>query len=1077
MILSLRLHTFFLLTALLLSTTLLKGQTPIFQFYNLGEGKKTVRVQAVAQDEMHRIYFGTNEGLVRYDGTSYTPLSLSDSQPKHSITALHYAEGVLWAGGSKGELFRVDGNKVTPFSADSNLTSSRISDLITFGDALMIATYGDGLYCVRGKEVEHINVEDGLGDDYTYDFSLLNDRLWVGTDAGISVLEADHSIGGVVSMRDGLPDNIVKSIQPLVGDWMALGTHDMGVCRYNTVTNEFRIDFDAEHPWEHGAIESMVIDNEGVLWVGAKSGGLVRMDYGSDSLKLRAFSAINGLGSNRINKLFIDAEKSIWIGNSSGVTLYRGGDFEYLTASDGLPGSNIFDVLEDRSGNFWFATDEGVVRFSYGAAGQGLIETYMNDDELAAAQVVSLYEDNKGTIWMGTYGNGLFYLTKGAEKIRSIGKEDGLPNTNVLDITSDSQGRLWLATLGGGVVKFEWIYEGASVEQLDVYSEVGSNYIYTVFLDSKDQLWIGTDGAGVAVYDCVRGEFRPSLEGPLEGTTVYAITEDEEGAIWLATAESGLYRYVQGAFEKWGEEQGVRSDYIVALITGSYGEIYAIHPYGIDVLDKGMPMFKGHSSKLEGFNFEPNLNAAYYSNEHLWIGTESGAVKFQCDHSGLVQNTPKVTMTGLRVLYEPQSLEARHDFDFAENHFVFDYQGIWMKDPEGVEYKYTLEGFDKQWSFPTKGTVATYSSLPPGDYTFKVIASNGNGNWSEESESAYSFSILKPFWMQWWFYALLVLALTAGVTVFIRWRTKRLILDKQRLENEVEKRTVEIREQKDIIEAKSDEILSSINYARRIQEAILPPMRQVKEELPNSFVLYKPKDIVAGDFYWMNVSEDAENGKPTVLFAAADCTGHGVPGAMVSVVCSNALNRAAREYGLSKPASVLDKVLEIVIERFSKSEEEVKDGMDLALCSYQSSTRKLIYSGAQNPLWIVTKRELVSTEEGKEFTAPFEENGYKLYEIKPDKQPIGKYIDPKPFTNHTLHLEADDRVYIFSDGFADQFGGPRGKKLKYKPFKQWLLSIQGMPMDEQCQELDTRFEAWRGDLEQVDDVCVIGIKV
>ncbi len=257
------------------------------------------------------------------------------------------------------------------------------------------------------------------------------------------------------------------------------------------------------------------------------------------------------------------------------------------------------------------------------------------------------------------------------------------------------------------------------------------------------------------------------------------------------------------------------------------------------------------------------------------------------------------------------------------------------------------------------------------------------------------------------------------------------------------------------LEEKNTEILDSISYAKRIQSAILPPEKLVKQHLENSFVLYKPKDIVAGDFYWME-PQDGE-----VLFAAADCTGHGVPGAMVSVICNNGLNRSVREYGLKESGEILDKTREIVISEFQKSEEDVKDGMDIALCSLSTAEGKHIlkYAGANNPLWIVRK------------------GADSIEEIKAHKEPIGKCENPSPFPTHEVELNEGDSFYIFSDGFADQFGGVKGKKLKSKSFKQLILSMQDQSMEAQKALLDKAFEDWRGEYEQLDDVCVIGVRV
>jgi serine phosphatase RsbU (regulator of sigma subunit)/Tfp pilus assembly protein PilF len=291
----------------------------------------------------------------------------------------------------------------------------------------------------------------------------------------------------------------------------------------------------------------------------------------------------------------------------------------------------------------------------------------------------------------------------------------------------------------------------------------------------------------------------------------------------------------------------------------------------------------------------------------------------------------------------------------------------------------------------------------------------------------------------------LALALLFGAFIFNRFRVTR----KQKDIIEDQKRTVDLAYNQ--LEEKNKEILDSITYAKRIQSAVLPPLRIVKEYLPNSFVFYMPKDIVAGDFYWLEHTEDK------VMFAACDCTGHGVPGAMVSVVCVNGLNRSVREHGLTDPGEILNKTREIVVREFEKSEEEVKDGMDVALCVLEGN--KLQYAGAHNPLWIIRK------------------GANEVEEIKADNQPIGKFENPMPYTTNEVTLNPGDSIYIFSDGYSDQFGGESGKKFKTKNFKSLLLSVQAHSMQEQRELIAKAFEEWKGDLEQLDDVCVIGVRL
>lgn len=310
-------------------------------------------------------------------------------------------------------------------------------------------------------------------------------------------------------------------------------------------------------------------------------------------------------------------------------------------------------------------------------------------------------------------------------------------------------------------------------------------------------------------------------------------------------------------------------------------------------------------------------------------------------------------------------------------------------------------------------------------------------------------------------------------------RKQKGIIENQKSEVETQRdianeQKEEAERQKHIVEEKNQEIMDSITYAKRLQEAILPPPRLVKEWLTDSFLFYKPKDIVAGDFYWMETVEAEIEGKKKTLifFAAADCTGHGVPGAMVSVVCANALNRSVKEFQLKDPGHVLDKVTELVVESFEQSDYEVKDGMDIALCALDISSKKLYYSGANNPLWIVTEKQ--ANSENKYIN---DAGTRELVEYKATKQPVGKYEGQKQFETIEIQLKPGDAMYIFSDGFADQFGGEKGKKYKYANFKRFLLSNYDKQMGDQKTALESEFMNWKRDLEQIDDVCVIGVRV
>lgn len=304
--------------------------------------------------------------------------------------------------------------------------------------------------------------------------------------------------------------------------------------------------------------------------------------------------------------------------------------------------------------------------------------------------------------------------------------------------------------------------------------------------------------------------------------------------------------------------------------------------------------------------------------------------------------------------------------------------------------------------------------------------------------------------------------LTASVALFtillIHSRTnliKREII--ARLSLAESNRELEIKNK--IIHQKSKDLLDSINYAERIQQAILPSFEKIGADLNDFFILYKPKDVIGGDFYWYaNVRTTPEKGEEEnmLVIAAVDCTGHGVPGALMSIIGSTVLNQTITNPGVNSPAEALG----FLNKQINKTLNTIKDGMDMSLCAVNMRKMELQYAGANNALYIVRKGELI--------------------ELKADKQSIGadvEHSEVKTFTNHHFPIEKGDCIYLFTDGYADQFGGVAGKKFKYKQFHNLLVEMNHLPMKEQSRVLDARHMTWRGDLEQVDDILIIGFRI
>ena len=493
----------------------------------------------------------------------------------------------------------------------------------------------------------------------------------------------------------------------------------------------------------------------------------------------------------------------------------------------------------------------------------------------------------------------------------------------------------------------------------------------------------------------------------------------------------------------------------------------------------------GKQDGLKGSDFYPS-SAHLDDQNRIWWGTGKALAMLDLNKYEQNQNAPTIQLTDIRLQQSfidfrklKDSVDKGYDYYLDEaqtinlnsveyddvtaftncpeqlelpyyvNHLTFYFSGIDWSAPHKVQYQYMLQGLDADWRGITHENWAVYSNTPSGEYIFKVRAIGDARVWSEVL--AYPVIIHPPWWTTWWAYLLYFLTGVLGLYLFIRIRTAKLVENKKQLELIVTDRTAEVVQQKELVERKNQEITDSITYAQRIQNAILPSKNLIDTHIKDAFFIYQPKDIVAGDFYWLEASDDQ------ILLAAADCTGHGVPGAMVSVVCNNALNRTVREFKLHSPGDILNKVRELVIETFTSAGQDVKDGMDISLISLNPKTNEMKYAGANNDLYVVSDGELQITPA--------------------DKMPIGRHIVNREFIEHTVQLKKGDCFYIFTDGYMDQFGGPRGKKFKYSAFKDLVLEINQMPMEQQGRHLVNVIKDWMGALEQIDDICVIGVRI
>jgi serine phosphatase RsbU (regulator of sigma subunit) len=454
-----------------------------------------------------------------------------------------------------------------------------------------------------------------------------------------------------------------------------------------------------------------------------------------------------------------------------------------------------------------------------------------------------------------------------------------------------------------------------------------------------------------------------------------------------------------------------------------------------------------------------------------WIGADDGLVRFNASLSDTSKKyfnclIRLVQTVNDSVLYYggPQQLKTAI-LNFAGNSIRFQYSAAFYEKAEKTQYSYLLEGYMQNWSDWDNLHQANFVNLREGTYTFRVKARNAYGEIS--NEAVYSFTILPPWYRSWWAYVIYFILIVLVLILIVKLYTYRLKQKNKKLEELVDIRTREVQEQKHQIEKQNEnleeqnaEILSqkqsitdSITYARNIQRALLPQESIARKYLDDIFILFKPRDIVSGDFYWFSEIDNI------LIVVAADCTGHGVPGAFMSMLGMSFLNSIVNEKKINRPGDILNHLRNYVINSLHQHDDNSnsRDGMDICLCAYDKTTNVLHYAAANNPLILVRNGELQS------FDA--------------DKMPIAIYHIDRDFETHQVEVQKGDCLYLFSDGYSDQFGGPANKRFLKKNFRDKLLMINALSMQEQKEVLQKTIEDYKGDYPQTDDILVIGIKI
>ncbi|MGZ4034548.1 MAG: two-component regulator propeller domain-containing protein [Bacteroidia bacterium] len=1102
-------------------------------FNHIGQKElEKASVMEMAQDDLGFIWLATKQGLCKYDGSSFRFIKHdaddTTSLESNNLNAIvKDKDGTIWIGSDGAGLYELD-PYTEKFIQHKNpykpMLTNRIRHLLIRGDEIYIPNYGGGLTVYNKKtklfdsylhdEKDPGSIESNTIYCVSYDSK---GHIWLGTILGIDEFDpvskkfTHHLIFG---NQGG--EHIVGEIRPISDDYFILST-PFGIMEYYPRTDKYTAHVHNEKDSSSVSssdIRGVSFQPDGQVFVTTTAGlDITDSSFTTFTHYKNDPSDVYSLSNSRErNFIYNDKTGTIWIGSE-----YYGLDVIYPSSikpkiwkhdsqnNNSVVGDNVFTLEEDAFGDIWAGTyGAGLSRFDRDK--NEFINYHASDkdtSQLSNGLIYSVFREDKDHAWVLTENgmNKLNLLTGKVERHLFMSKDERADNPLTIrfhrtcKMIKDEKGNYWIIIIGGGLMHYEPLTGKITRYKHDEKdpASISDNRLFSIAYDkTNDILWLGTVNGGVNAFDLRTKKtihFVHSNKNPNSITIDWAYTmviDPKTNILWVGTDGGGLNATdlnvlpadrSKTKFYHFTEQDGLPDNNPLTIVPDGKNNIWIGSP-GAICLFTAPSYLKGnadatiyskgiykvyHASNGLPFDGVTEYGMMLSQKDHRMYCSGEGFYAFDPDHILENKISPPIYISSFSLFNKPFVMDTSVFFkkrivlSYDENFISFGFSILNYIFPERNKIEWKLEGLDKDWRQSTTERTAAYTNLDPGTYIFRVRGMNNDG-YRNDKGASITIIITPPFWKTKWFYALVIIISISVIFFYIRWRERKLMEDKKILESTVTERTKELQIAYSQIEEKNKDITDSINYARRIQDAVLPTDEEITGLLPESFVLYKPKDIVSGDFYWFT----EKNGK--IIFAAVDCTGHGVPGAFMSLIGHNLLTEIINDAGITTPGKILDEMRKGVIRVLKQKgvSGENKDGMDISLCSFDKKTFDLEFAGAHNALWLIRKT-------GGE---------KKFEEIKADKQPIGiSYSEQKPFTTNSLQLQKGDSIYIFTDGYADQFGGAKGKKFKYKPIQEILMNNNEKSMKEQHIVLSTIIDDWKKGLDQNDDILMIGVRV
>jgi ligand-binding sensor domain-containing protein/serine phosphatase RsbU (regulator of sigma subunit) len=1079
------------------------------------QGLPGTEVHGIVEDKLGRMWFSTDNGLCMFNGESvfswYKKQGLSRDLKNNLCID---KQGHIWAAGGGVDEIIPEQGIVRHYGKKEGLTSDRVVsvDIDTTGKLYINQVEGVDIYDPVAQTCIHIGEKQGLAIGLNIHHTIMDHvgRIWIASNCGgVSIIDPASEKMYLLKDKNGLGNNDCRTVIADRENKIWMGNWYGSVDCYDPETGVF-LHLRQKHGLKFSYIYDLMQDKKGLIWISYLDYGIGAID--PKTRKMLHLYGKKGVVKSTVRCAFEDSEERLWFGtNGAGVLRYDpyNGDINNYNTQWWPAHTPILALMQDSSGLIWLSTNGGgsctydpvtsrAVRMNHGPDWTNAWQMDMRDDGKGNIYFCNDYKVLKFNLRTLSYAN--------------WNEKNGLPYEGVRSLLLERDHLLLGSTQG--LIKFD-------IEKEDFYVLRSKNdslqiAISCLYRGKNDKVWMGTYNSGLYLYDLKSSSVTHFSKAEGFGSYIYCITEDVNGRLWVGTGGTGLKILdLNNATVRTIDASNGLAEMTVLSLLFKDDQIYAGTARGLSIVDlSSNDMTIRNFGKTQGFrtsDFNPRAVLAAKDGSIWWgigdmltiyhptnkkqlphvpsitsVEVMENEMHFEMDSSDLIFIHPSDTIWSsardtfyFKAAYKtsrehsdikwkstqgeyllPTDLVLPHNKD----HLTFHFTGNYPANSDKVRYRYILEGADKEWGPIVSDAKVDYRNIAPGNYTFKVCSSNFGSMWSEPA--IFSFIVTPPWWKTktaYLAYGLMLISLVGG---YNRVRTNQLLKRQKELELTVDERTKEIAEQKRNVEEKQKEIVDSINYAKRIQFTLLAHEKVLRKHFHDHFILFQPKDIVSGDFYWATkavyntgIGKNSNNGNELFYLAVCDSTGHGVPGAFMSLLNISFLNEAINEKHIHEPHAILNYVRERLVTSISR--DGAKDGMDGILMCFESDNERknyrITYSAGNNAPLLFSNGVL--TEQ------PF------------NKIPIGKGEKNEEFALHEVNAKKGDVIYLYTDGFADQFGGPKGKKFKYKQLNDLLTQHVHAPMEEQKQILTKALNDWKGEFEQVDDVCIVGIRV